>query len=162
MADDPSTDTPLAETISALDDAKAVRLLDSATRAGWRDDALKWSPELGRALREHFGPPAPESAASRGELARGALLALAADPQHAEPIRALIAGPAPTRFALDPVSGTLLISAALFVLQSHIEIERDKQGRWTFKFKKEPTSESLLKPLIQKLVALIVGGPPTG
>ncbi len=160
MPDNTSNSTSLTDAITALDDAAALRVLSLATGPGLRNDPLEWSPDLASALRDHFAPPAADSPAPPADLARTALLALAADPQHTGPLRALIAGPPPQRFALDPVSGTLLITAALFALQSHIEIERDSEGRWTFKFKKEPTKDSLIAPLIKKLAALISGSPP--
>ena len=101
-------------------------------------------------------PPPP------GELARQSLLLLSQDEEYRAPILMLIHAPAQARsYAFDPVSGTLLISAALFVLQTHIDIRRDNEGRWTFKFIKKPTKDSIITPLVTKLIALISGGPPT-
>ena len=37
------------------------------------------------------------------------------------------------------------------------EFARDKDGRWSIKIKKKPTSEALLKPLIKKLTDLLGG-----
>ncbi len=109
---------------------------------------------MGRALCAEFEVPAASAAAEPGELARQTLRLLAEDPAHAEPIAALVSGPAPERFDLGAVSGTLLITTVLFALGSHIEFERDKQGYWSFKFKKTPMKDSVIMPLIRKLVSL--------
>jgi hypothetical protein len=58
------------------------------------------------------------------------------------------------------VAGTLLITAALFALQSRIEFVRDKDGKWSFKLVKKPTKDAIVTPLIKKLISLIAGGPP--
>jgi hypothetical protein len=36
-----------------------------------------------------------------------------------------------------------------------VKFERDKQGKYSFKVEKKATSEQLLKPLVQKLLALM-------
>jgi hypothetical protein len=43
----------------------------------------------------------------------------------------------------------------LVVLQTHVKFERDKAGRWSVKIEKKPTDNSLLKPLVQKLLSFI-------
>ena len=152
----------LASRIGGLDDRSAVRILHAIAQPKLRAAGSEpvWTPDLGRALCAEFDVPAASVAAEPGELARQTLMLLAEDPANAEPIAALVSGPAPERFDLGAVSGTLLITAVLFALQSHIEFERDKQGHWSFKFKKTPTKDSIITPLIRRLVSLISGGPP--
>ncbi|UCC30162.1 MAG: hypothetical protein JSU86_18430 [Phycisphaerales bacterium] len=49
----------------------------------------------------------------------------------------------------------------MFALQSHIEITRDQDDRWTFKLLNKPTKDAMISPLIKKLIVLVCGGPPT-
>ena len=76
-----------------------------------------------------------------------------------EPIRVMIDGPSAQRL-LDPISSAAVAVAVLFALQTHIEFERSKDGKWSFRFEKKPTSDAILKPIITKLISLISGGPP--
>jgi hypothetical protein len=46
------------------------------------------------------------------------------------------------------------MGAVLFVLGMHIKIERNAQGNWTVKVKKQPTHPKLLKSLIEKLLGV--------
>ncbi len=55
------------------------------------------------------------------------------------------------------VEGTFLIAGLILALQTHFEVERDKDGRWSIKIKKKATSDALLKPLIKKLTDLLGG-----
>ena len=80
---------------------------------------------------------------------------LAEDPRFAEPIAALVRGPAPERMVFGAVEGTLLAAGLLIALQTHFKIERDKHGRWSVKLEKKPTSNALLTPLVKKLMSMI-------
>jgi hypothetical protein len=52
-----------------------------------------------------------------------------------------------------------LIAGLLVALQTQVEFERDKDGRWSVKLKKKATSDALLKPLVKKLITLLgLGG----
>ena len=42
--------------------------------------------------------------------------------------------------------------AVLIVLQTHVKFERTPDGKWSLKVEKKPTSDSLLKGLVQKLI----------
>lgn len=53
------------------------------------------------------------------------------------------------------VESAFLIAGLLVALQTHFEFVRDKDGRWSIKIKKKPTSDTLLKPLIKKLAELL-------
>jgi hypothetical protein len=89
-------------------------------------------------------------------VAKAALALLAADPAMTPDLDALIDNPPVEDFA-DPVTLGIGV-AALIILQSHIKIERDKAGKWMFKFEKKPMSDALLKQLISKLGGWISGG----
>jgi hypothetical protein len=53
------------------------------------------------------------------------------------------------------VEGSLLVGGLLFALQSHFKFERTSNGKWTLKVEKKPTSNSLLTPLLKKILSLI-------
>ena len=148
----------MTDWIDEMDDATAIRVLKVSAAA--RIPAGEGPPEVTAEVREAlaaYAAPAGE-AASEGELARVAVRLLADDPDQAEALHALAAGPAPE--AMVGVAATIALAAAvLLVLQAHVEFERDTQGRWRLKIVKKPTSESLLKPIIGKLLGLIgLGG----
>jgi hypothetical protein len=161
MIESHPTEHDLSAAIEALDDQAAMRILAAVTRrprAFSRDEPM--TTEAVQALCAEWSVTPVAVPAPAGEIARQALLVLMHDPDLRGPILAMIRNPEPRQFALDPVSGTLLITFALFALQSHVEFSRDKQGRWEFKFKKAPSKERVAGPLIRKLIALISGGPP--
>ena len=144
----------MKDLIQSLDDATARRVLATFARAQATPAETALTPELRQSWREFA--PAPETAAvsaNEGDLARAALLLLADDPQQQPMLTALIEGPAPTRFGV--LETVAIISAVLVVLQTHVKFERDKEGRWSVKIEKKPTDNSLLKPLVQKLLSFI-------
>jgi len=145
---------PIQDRIASLDDATARRVLATFARAQATPAETALTPELRQALREFAtGPETAAVSASEGDLARAALLLLADDPQQQPMLTALIEGPAPTRFGV--LETVAIISAVLVVLQTHVKFERDKEGRWSVKIEKKPTDNSLLKPLVQKLLSFI-------
>ena len=145
---------PIQDRIASLDDATARRVLATFARAQANPTETALNPELRQALREFAtGPETAAVSASEGDLARAALLLLADDPQQQPMLTALIEGPAPTRFGV--LETVAIVSAVLVVLQTHVKFERDKAGRWSVKIEKKPTDNSLLKPLVQKLLSFI-------
>jgi hypothetical protein len=94
-----------------------------------------------------------------GQAATAAMELLAKDPRFAGPIAAMVNGPETKSMDFGVVGGAFLISGLLIALQTQFEFERDKDGRWSVKIKKKPTSDVLLKPLIKKLIDLLgLGG----
>jgi hypothetical protein len=144
--------------IASLDDATAVYLLSTVARprlrAGNVETAL--TPEIGEALRDGFGP-ATGDRPSEGELAREALLVLAADPAMEAPLTALLHGSQAESFS-DVAETVGLVVAALVVLQTHVRVERTTAGKWKVVIDKPTTSTKLLQPLVSKLLALL---PPS-
>jgi hypothetical protein len=49
--------------------------------------------------------------------------------------------------------GIAVVGAVLFVLGTHVKVERDKEGKWSFKFENKPTDNKLLKALMEKLLS---------
>jgi hypothetical protein len=116
--------------IERLDDATALRVLQTLARARPRDDV----PDAGQLL--HALPPQLADAGSDpgvrdADLARATLGWLAQDAQQRRLIESLAAGPAPMRYAFDPSLGALV--CVLLLLKTKAVIERDKAGRWHFK-----------------------------
>ena len=148
------------DVIGNLDDAAARRILDSIARARLHSGAveLPWTLDLCQALAGAFELPPPRERASDGELARRALLLAAEDPATREAIRIMAANPPETGTRYDPGTSIALATAVLIVLQTHLRFERDKQGKWTLKIEKKPTTEALLKPLVEKLLAYLPPG----
>lgn len=142
--------TTLPQRITALSDADAQRILTTfaTNQPGYSDRPL--SPELTAALRQE--PDLTASLASPGDLARAALLLLADDAQHRPILDAMTSQPPPQRLGL--VETTAVIGAVLFVLGTHVKIERNAQGDWTLKIEKKPTDAKLLKTLMEKLLGL--------
>jgi hypothetical protein len=53
-----------------------------------------------------------------------------------------------------------VLLAALVVLQTHLRIQRLPDGKWSVLFEKKASRDALLKPLVQKLVALVSSPGP--
>jgi hypothetical protein len=140
--------TTLLHRIETLSDADAQRILIIFARnqPGYSDSTL--SPELTTALR--YEPDLTTTAASTGDLARAALLLLADDPQHRPIIDAMTSQPPAQYFGL--LETAVVMGAVLFVLGTHIKIERNARGAWTVKVEKKPTDSKLLKSLMEKLL----------
>lgn len=150
----------MRDLIFALDDATAVRVLTSFVKARLREGSreVEWVPEVRDELVRAFGvTSARNSTPSEGDLARQALTVLAEDPQYREALRAQLKNPSPERFVV--VESVAVVTAALVVLQTHVKFERGKDGRISLKVEKKPTSDSLLKPLVQQLLAFLGIGP---
>ncbi|MDQ2695493.1 MAG: hypothetical protein M3Z21_08990 [Pseudomonadota bacterium] len=143
---------PTLETaILQLADAEAGRILDTFARHQPDYRQQSPTPELREALRAD--PELSPAAASEGELARAALLLLAGDPDRRPVLAALVQGPALQRFGV--VESAAVVGGVLFVLGSHVLVERDPQGRWRCRFEKKPTDPKLLKTLMEKLLGYL-------
>jgi hypothetical protein len=142
------------DVLAALDDTTARRLLATVAATRLRSGAITLEPtaELGRALAEGLAVTPPEEPTSEADIARLALRLLAEDPSTREVIVALAPAPRPERF--DPGTTLAVTTAVLLVLQTHIRFNRDKAGKWTLTAEKKPTTESLVKPLVQRLLSL--------
>jgi hypothetical protein len=139
--------------IRDLDDSTAERILASVSRHRIRSGAATEIPltqDLAQALASAAGTPPAAQAVRAGDLARQSLLLLAEDPAQEPVLRAMIENPPAQRLA-DPLAVLAVGTAALCVLQSAITIQRDKEGKWSFQFKKDPLSNPLLKLLIEKI-----------
>jgi hypothetical protein len=140
--------------IEALDDATAIRIVKRITSAQPvpGGERVTLTPDIKEALVSEFQIAEPAGAAnvSEGELARQALLVLAEDPDAAIGIERLASTPMEGGQAFDFGIGVAV--AVLIVLQSHVKFERDPNGKWSLKVEKKPTSDSLVKGLVQKLI----------
>jgi len=149
--------TDLENAINRLDEADCRRILLTVARSAERPGASAdvGSCNLIQAMRDTYGVDAAPGDRAGGELARQALLLLAHDDAIRPNLKALVTGPSPERFDLGIVSGTVLIGAVVIALQTQIEIARDRDGRWSFKFKKAAMKDAVLLPLIRKILALM-------
>jgi len=144
--------------ILELDEPTAVHILMTvAKRVENSESEIEWSPEISTALKNEFGDNAPTETAEKGDTARQALLLLSEIPEYQAPLTALINGPKTERFAPDLVTTMAVVTAALIILQTHVRFYRDKKGKWTLKVERKAASESLIEPLIRKILSLTKG-----
>lgn len=145
------------EVIRMLDDAAAQRILARIARSRLPAGATPpaWTPDLCQALAEAFAVSPAAQPPTDGELARQALLLLAEDPARRNAIHAMAGTGAEAPLKYDAGATVAVVTAVLLVLQTHVRFERDKQGKWSVVIEKKPTSEALLKPLVQKLLACL-------
>ena len=143
--------------IRELEDNTAVQILMIIAGRGNAVDTIttQRAPEILDLLAGQLGAIPSTEKITPGEAARQALLLLSEGPEYQAPLTALVNGPETERFSVDPITTTAVITAALVILQTHVKFERDKQGRYSFKVEKKATSDQLLKPLVQKLLALM-------
>ena len=145
----------MSELIVSLDDATAQRILASIARARLRSGAeeLSWTIDLRQALAWAFEVSGqPQAPVSAGDLARQALLLVAEDPATREAISTMAERVPETRERFDFGTTVALAAAVLVALQTHVHFERDKNGRWPIQVEKRATKDTLLKPLVEKLL----------
>jgi hypothetical protein len=144
----------VSDIISSLDEITAQRILKVIVRSRARPgtESVPWSPSLEQALARELQVEPGTTPVSEGELARQALLVLAEDPETREAIEMMAAsGERADKFDFGATIG--LTAAVLIVLQTHVDFERSPDGKWSLKLEKKPTSEALLKGLVQKLIS---------
>ncbi len=146
----------MEERIRTLDDATAIRILSTIAKVHQRPGAMatELTPELRQSLRQGFGVPAVAATVSEGELARQALLLLAAEPSSREALAAFIDDQRPAVRSFGVVETVAVVTAALVVLQTQVKIERDKDGKISWKFEKKAASNALLQELVRKVLSL--------
>ena len=144
----------LEQVILRLSDEEAIRVVRTIARAeAGSGQVTELTPEIRLALAD-VAPSADGGAGApaEGDVARAALLWLGSDPARRDGILSLAQHPPAERF-VEP--GTIVLSAAVLVLlQTHVRFERKPDGTWSLKVEKKPSSESLLKSLIPKLLEL--------
>jgi hypothetical protein len=147
----------MEEKIAALDDITAMQILDVVAKAIFmtEDYETELTPEMKQELEAELDISAQETSASEGDIAREALILLSKDPETRKSITALIEKPPPDRFGI--VTSVALVTAALLALQTHVRFERTETGKIKVFIEKKPTSESLLKPLVQKVLSFVGG-----
>jgi hypothetical protein len=148
-----------SNTIESLEDEKAYAILARIAESHMRatDQPVTLSADVRQALANAFATSAELSPVSEGELARQALLVLAEDERMRETIDMMAVNLPEPSTQYDAGLTVAMTAAVLFALQTHIQLERDKQGHWSVKVEKKPTSEALLKKLVQKLLAYVPG-----
>ncbi len=140
--------------LATLDDATALDLLTAYAAPRLRHDGLQDSltADLRAALASAYGRAS--TAPSEGDLARATLAFLASDPPTAAILTQLLDGPQAPHFGKPAGNRIAVTVAVLLALQTHLHIERDAAGQWSFLLDKPTASEELLAPMVQKLVGL--------
>jgi hypothetical protein len=150
--------TDLPASIRALDDTTAEHILAIVARHRLQPSAGAAStltPELAQALASAVGDVPDVPAATPGQLARSTLLLLAEDPDRQVELQALMDNPSAAKFTADPVTLTILSTAALVLLQSYVKVEYDRQKGFRVKIEKQPLDKSLLGQVIGLLKGLV-------
>src|SRR4051812_46956827 len=114
--------------ILALDDPTAERILTTIARHRLQPapgTVTTLTPRQADVLATEIGANPSTAPATQGNLARATLLMLAADPDRRPEVEALVNNPAPQKYAVDPITATLLTTAALVALQTYVKIEYD-------------------------------------
>jgi len=145
--------------LSQLDDNTAERILTTIARARSRSQpALPPLADIQPALTGDFHVAPSGARTAGGDLARQALTVLAEDPATSLAIESMAAEEDSGRpGAFDGGATIALGIAAYFALSTAIEIQRDKQGKWSFKLKVRPASQAAVTKLIEKLVNYLPG-----
>jgi hypothetical protein len=140
--------------ISQLSDAAAVAILASfpEVRRARGSTVPQLSEDERRALAEEFSVALASGPTSEGELARQTLLLLADDPDKREIIHTMVRNLPSSAQRFDAGLSIAVGTAALVILQTYVHAKRDKDGKWTFEIKKQPTDKTLLKLFLQKLL----------
>jgi hypothetical protein len=143
----------MEDIINSLDDTNAVRILGILSGRSGRRSEMELTPEMRRTLQDGFEVAPTPHRPLAGDLARQALIVLAQDPDTREVIAVLSKGPAPESF--EPVASVAIVSLVLIALQTHVRFEREAGGKLRLLIEKKPTKDTLLKPLVQKLISYL-------
>ncbi len=150
----------LQDDVKALSDDDALACLNGvlkglAAQSPELEGLFAQPAEMDRAIREipqAAGQPSllglKVDPQQRAEAARQ-VLAVMADGDLAPRVRAYLDGARPKM--LEPVSTALIVAGVVALLSTQFEGEvkqEDGQTSWHFKFKKDPTSESILKQIL--------------
>ncbi len=145
----------MTDTIRNLDDLTAQHILAVIARSRARTigEDIPWSSNLRQALVGEFEVEPGAASVSEGELARQALLVLAEDPETRQAIETMAAAAEQSPPKFDFGASIAITAAVLFVLQTHVKFDRHPDGKWSLQLEKKPTSDALLKDLVQKLIS---------
>jgi hypothetical protein len=154
----------IAEMIGALDGPDAIRVLaDTADYESRLPDPARLQA-IDAGLREALaagdgalaGYADPGTAADPGELARAALLHLAATRPELVPVIARAIS-LPGQDVREPV--TLAVGAlVVLALQTEVKLTRNADGRWAFTLHKHHMRDTTLGQVITKLIAAYLPG----
>lgn len=148
----------MSEAIENIDPVRAQKILSVVARSS-RQISLptEVTPELWKELASAFclSECTTTKPASEDELVKQALSVLAEDPERRAAIETMAAQPDSEPQKFDFGASLSLTAAVMIVLQTHLRFERQEDGKWSVKVEKKPTSDALLKGLVQKLLAYV-------
>ncbi len=143
--------------ISDQEAGRAVKALAETMLQQNPEVETEWDLELKTALRDISGVKPAANTSSEGEVARAALRLAITSPEMRDRLEVYLDQPQGSQFGV--ATSLALIVAALVILQTRVHIKRSETGGWTIDIKKEPTSDELIKPLLEKMLGFISTGP---
>jgi hypothetical protein len=140
--------------IAKLDDRAAISVLDTLTRNALEPatSSLKLDVSLRQALQGEFALAPESESVSRGDLARTALQLLATDSVLEARIITLAQHVPAQQFDFGLLGGAAVLTLALSVLQTEMDISWDKKKGLHVALKKHAASDSLLREFLSKIV----------
>jgi len=136
---------PLVNQLTTLSDREAVQLLQLLVQSD-----IDY-PQQTQVLTGVDKPIL--SVQQQADLARTTLAAIAGqDPQQAETMQAILNNPVPQRF--DGGTTVFTLAAVVWLLRTHIKIERNHDGKWKLLIENKPPKNSPLDQLIEKIKAI--------
>ena len=147
------------DVINALNDAKALEILSRIAQyeLGADKGPMGLKTEQLSALQAEFGAP-EGTAVSDGDLARAALQVLIQDPELEPRITAMAKGQSEGAFSAEILANTALLTAAIMVLKTGVDIKKDKDGKWTVHVYTRPLDSETLSTFVRKLMDWFTGG----
>jgi hypothetical protein len=158
-------DATLSQRVAALSDADAISALDLVVKNRTDVDEEVYEAERDRAIEALEQPDIRQEVdvdtdAGAGELARAALLYLVdVSPETAQEVAHAIDHPEPVGMRADPFT-LAVIGVVVLALRPTVDIERDKQGKWSFAFRTRPLKDSAMATVIGKLLGAAQQNPP--
>lgn len=147
--------------IEKLDDATALRLFAIIAKYELDSGATeqRLTSEQLTVLQDEFGTVETATPVSDGDIARAALMLLAEDPKLRQKIEALAQGGAPDSFSAELLTDAAIVTAAITVLKTGVDVKKDKDGKWTLHLYTRPLDNKILSTFVQKLLGWWPGKP---
>lgn len=146
----------LSDRICRLDDKAAEQYFTAIAQYRLAEGQVvpEPNPALAKALAKSFELPNSDLTVRNGDLARTGLQVLADDLSSMDSLETLMRNPRQDKFGVDP-SSLALVTAALVVLQTAVQMEADSKGDWKISISKPSIDLSGLKIFLSNLLPFL-------